>query len=245
MPVAISVQEATLRTLRVEIQSLVVSGKQVTQSVFRQLYDAPVLDWATGKARGPLWGRVNYRWTGHDHEHLIWQLGDELRRDCVDSEYQTRFEHREFRAEGEILKNRNASTVAGLLRVLHDPPAKTTYQPPEGGYLVEWSPSNESEWVWWTRSSFRYHHRLYNHGASLARSGVEAYLSELGVQVIDKSALVEWVEKWREYQRQVKVRQERVAAAQLKHNATERVRWDCATTVWSQIEDLPQLFVAT
>ena len=78
----ITVNEATLRTLTVEIRSLTVSGKQVTQSVFRQLYDESVLA-VDGSARGPLWGRVNYRWADHWHEHLVWQIGDELRSDSL------------------------------------------------------------------------------------------------------------------------------------------------------------------
>lgn len=78
----INIHEAKLRTLKVEIRSLTVNEKQVTQSVFRQLYAENCLD-CQGNARGQLWGRVNYRWTGHEHEHLVWQLGDELRRDCL------------------------------------------------------------------------------------------------------------------------------------------------------------------
>jgi hypothetical protein len=78
-------REATIRTCVVEIKSLTVSGKQVTQALFRQLHEEDLIDWETVALRGIPWGRVNYH-TGcadcRSHDHLVWQIGSELRR-CI------------------------------------------------------------------------------------------------------------------------------------------------------------------
>lgn len=74
----------------VEIKRLTVSGKQMTQSVFRQLYEEQlVLD--DGTLAGQPWGRVNHHPPQQcpasapksDHWHVVWQDGDELRRAYV------------------------------------------------------------------------------------------------------------------------------------------------------------------
>jgi hypothetical protein len=91
----LSTHEATIRTAAVEVKTLTIRGKQVTQSVFRQLLREDLLDPETVALRGVPWGKVNYFWTqcpnpyrerlGFDtaHLHVVWQRGDELRRDCI------------------------------------------------------------------------------------------------------------------------------------------------------------------
>jgi len=84
--VTLDVREASIKTASVQIKALTVSGKQVTQSVFRQLLLADLIDYKTGELNGTPWGRVNYYWgtcKDTDHLHVVWQLGEELRRACV------------------------------------------------------------------------------------------------------------------------------------------------------------------
>jgi len=78
-------RNATLKTVSAELKALTVEGKQVTLSVFRQLIRADVLNRATGELRGVPWGTVNYFWgeCSPDHLHVVWQDGENLRRDCL------------------------------------------------------------------------------------------------------------------------------------------------------------------
>jgi hypothetical protein len=80
----ISVKDAQLSTVAVEIKSLTVSGKQVTLAVFRQLEIEPLINEDLSFAGLP-WGRVNYfpPPCSNTHLHVVWQKGDELRRACV------------------------------------------------------------------------------------------------------------------------------------------------------------------
>jgi hypothetical protein len=87
MPV-LTVQNALVRSATVEIKSLTVSGRQVTQAVFRQVPYLPILQ-ADGSLAGTPWGWVNYWWKdneeiGLDPLHVLWQEGGELRRAIVD-----------------------------------------------------------------------------------------------------------------------------------------------------------------
>jgi hypothetical protein len=93
---AITVEEASLTTMSVEIKSLIVSGKQMTLSVFRQLLRAPLIDDKTGELRGVPWGFVNYFWKDNEQRrwnsqqarlHVVWQQGDRLYRDLVECEW--------------------------------------------------------------------------------------------------------------------------------------------------------------
>jgi hypothetical protein len=87
--------EAIIKTATVEIKSLTVTGRQVTLSVFRQLQREDIIDRDTGELRGQPWGRVNYAWNDCGwspyrdgdvgHQHVVWQLGEELRRACVET----------------------------------------------------------------------------------------------------------------------------------------------------------------
>jgi len=80
-------REATVKTAIVEIKCLTVSGRQVTQSLFKQIPESDLIDEDSLTFRGVPWGRVNYHvgcseYTGR-HLHIVWQWGDELRRSCV------------------------------------------------------------------------------------------------------------------------------------------------------------------
>ena len=101
----LSVGEATLNVVGVSIKAVKIGKKQMTMAVFRQLQNEPVWDLSVSKPRGIVWGRVNYFWDGCgceqfagdegsitqwiDNEklgadvHIIWQLGEELRRSCL------------------------------------------------------------------------------------------------------------------------------------------------------------------
>lgn len=88
----LTVQNAQVSTASVEIKTLTLSGKQVTLAVFRQLIEAPLIK-EDGRLNGVAWGTVNYHpdRCGDDttpHWHVVWQLGDELRRSWVTMTYE-------------------------------------------------------------------------------------------------------------------------------------------------------------
>lgn len=78
--------------MSVEIKTLTVSGKQMTQALFRQL---EIEDLITPelKLKGVPLGRVNYFPSpcndkrSASHLHIVWQKGEELKRDCVYEQY--------------------------------------------------------------------------------------------------------------------------------------------------------------
>jgi hypothetical protein len=85
----LNVHTAEITTAAVEIKTLTVRGKQVTQGVFRQLEEQPlVLRDAT--LAGLPWGRINYHpdrcAESTAHWHIVWQDGPELRRARVSVE---------------------------------------------------------------------------------------------------------------------------------------------------------------
>ncbi|MCA2229618.1 hypothetical protein [Nonomuraea aurantiaca] len=79
---------AQITTAAVEIKTLTVNGKQVTLAVFRQLYEEPLYDRFTWQPAGMPWCRVNYHpdkcADGREHEHVVWQQDDQLRRARID-----------------------------------------------------------------------------------------------------------------------------------------------------------------
>jgi hypothetical protein len=81
----IQVSEAIVHTATVEVKTLMISGRQVTLSVFRQLKNESIFDSEAMTLRGVPWGAVNYFWGDckPDHLHVVWQYGSELRRACV------------------------------------------------------------------------------------------------------------------------------------------------------------------
>lgn len=131
---AIDAREARIKTAAVDVKALTISGKQVTLSVFRQLKHEQVVDPKTLTLRGVPWGTVNYFWgddsrRGSELLHVVWQLGDELRRALVPNSlygFQHWSDHRDmvdeyFRgahllgiAEGKVeMTNSVVRTVAG------------------------------------------------------------------------------------------------------------------------------------
>lgn len=80
----LNTQNAQITTVSVEIKSLTVSSKQVTQSVFRQLLTEQLIT-MDGTLAGVPWGHVNYHPdkcadSSRAHLHVVWQSGSELRR---------------------------------------------------------------------------------------------------------------------------------------------------------------------
>lgn len=88
MTTTLTVHNATLQTASVEIQTLTISGKQVTLAVFRQLRETELIDERTGELNGAPWGYVNYHPdkcgdSSWQHIHVIWQSGTELLRSAI------------------------------------------------------------------------------------------------------------------------------------------------------------------
>lgn len=83
MTKALTVHNAEIATATVEIKTLTMSGRQVTQAVFRQLIEKPLVS-HDGTFNGLPWGVVNYHpphcggWG--THLHVVWQEGHDLRR---------------------------------------------------------------------------------------------------------------------------------------------------------------------
>lgn len=97
MPSQLTTQNASITTAVVEVKALTISGKQVTQSVYRQLREAPLVDYE-GTLNGVAWGYVNHcperkfwdversEWkpcNSGKHLHVVWQRDGELRRSRV------------------------------------------------------------------------------------------------------------------------------------------------------------------
>lgn len=87
----LSIHEATVSTAVIEVKTLTIKGRQVTLAVFRQLQEEPLFDYATMQLRGAPWGRVNYHpdkcGDAPAHLHVVWQLGEELRRYRMNQEW--------------------------------------------------------------------------------------------------------------------------------------------------------------
>ena len=81
MTLAISINEAKINTVSVQVKTLTVSGKQVTLAVFRQIQDERLKSGDWGEP--VLWGRVNYHTKDcpdGEHLHVVWQKDDQLRK---------------------------------------------------------------------------------------------------------------------------------------------------------------------
>jgi hypothetical protein len=84
-------QGADISPATVEVRVLTVDARRMSLAMYRQLAEEAVED-GQGRLRGELWGWVNYHpdrecsqeWRRCDgHRHVVWQLGNELRRDTV------------------------------------------------------------------------------------------------------------------------------------------------------------------
>ncbi len=82
----INIHDAKLKTVSVDIRAMTISDRQVTLAVFRQLFDEPLIS-DDGRLAGLPWGVVNYHPDGcgwdQNHQHIVWQKGNELRRAAV------------------------------------------------------------------------------------------------------------------------------------------------------------------
>jgi len=85
----LTAHNAVITTASVEIKTLTVSGRQVTQALFRQLREEKLIA-EDGTLNGVPWGYVNYhpdKCGDHSdtHQHFVWQVGNELRRSRVNA----------------------------------------------------------------------------------------------------------------------------------------------------------------
>ena len=82
----LNTQNAQITTATVQVQTLTISGKQVTLSVFRQVREKPILadDFTLN---GTPWGVVNYHpdkcGDQEQHLHVVWQQDNDLLRSKV------------------------------------------------------------------------------------------------------------------------------------------------------------------
>lgn len=90
MTQTLTVLNAEIKTANVEIKAIMVNHKQVTLSVFRQVQRESLIDEDCNTFNGIPWGTVNYFWPGNEkfsdgelYLHVLWQKGNELRRDLV------------------------------------------------------------------------------------------------------------------------------------------------------------------
>lgn len=83
----LNTQNAQITTATVQVQTLTISGKQVTLSVFRQLREHTLM-FADASLTGVPWGYVNYHpdkcGSDDEHLHVVYQSGDDLYRSRVD-----------------------------------------------------------------------------------------------------------------------------------------------------------------
>jgi hypothetical protein len=83
---ALTAHAAQITTAAVQINTLTVSGKQVTLAVFRQLREEPLIA-DDGSLNGVPWGTVNYHpdrcADAPEHVHVVWQRGVDLLRSSI------------------------------------------------------------------------------------------------------------------------------------------------------------------
>jgi hypothetical protein len=82
----LTTQNATITTATIQVQALTIGRKQVTQSVFRQLSEEPLIA-DNGTLNGEPWGLVNYHpdkcGDFEEHVHVVWQRGTQLLRSAI------------------------------------------------------------------------------------------------------------------------------------------------------------------
>lgn len=84
MTKVITIKEANISTLSVELKAIHINSKQMMLSVFRQIPEEKLFR-NDFKLMGAPWGWVNYFWdkapqVPDNMIHIVWQKGDELRR---------------------------------------------------------------------------------------------------------------------------------------------------------------------
>lgn len=78
----LTVQNATVTTATIEVKTLTIGARQVTQGIFKQLIEEPLIA-EDGTLNGVPWGHVTWHPEGctrDDHWHIVWQRGENLRR---------------------------------------------------------------------------------------------------------------------------------------------------------------------
>lgn len=76
----ITTDEAKIRTASVEIKTLTINGRKVTQSLFRQMPVEDIICRDSCTLKGVPWGWINYLTERPGDINLVWQSGNELRR---------------------------------------------------------------------------------------------------------------------------------------------------------------------
>ena len=83
----LTVQNASINTMAIEVKTLTIGARQVTQGIFRQLIEEPLIA-EDGALNGVPWGHVTWHPDkcdgAHAHWHIVWQRGEDLRRARVD-----------------------------------------------------------------------------------------------------------------------------------------------------------------
>lgn len=83
----LTVQNATVTTATIEVKTLTIGARQVTQGIFKQLIEEP-LTAEDGTLNGVPWGHVTWHpdkcGDDSDHWHVVWQSGQNLRRSQID-----------------------------------------------------------------------------------------------------------------------------------------------------------------
>jgi hypothetical protein len=78
----LNVQNATVTTATIEVKTLTIGARQVTQGIFKQLIEEPLIA-EDGTLNGVPWGHVTWHPDGctkDNHWHIVWQRGESLRR---------------------------------------------------------------------------------------------------------------------------------------------------------------------
>jgi hypothetical protein len=84
----LTVHNASVTTMTVEVKTLTIGARQVTQGIFRQLIEERLIA-EDGTLNGTPWGHVTWHpgnCPTEPHRHVVWQRGEELRRSTVTRE---------------------------------------------------------------------------------------------------------------------------------------------------------------
>jgi hypothetical protein len=83
---SITITDASIKQVAIEVKVIKIDNKQMTLAVFRQLPERPIIHEGTGELTGLPWGRVNYHIGCEEqnlHFHVVWQKENELCRSLV------------------------------------------------------------------------------------------------------------------------------------------------------------------
>lgn len=96
MPASLTADSTVIETATIEIKSLTIGGRQMTPSIFKQLHERPVINYA-GDINGTPWGVVNYHpdqcAQSPEHLHIVWQCGEQLNRSYTRAPEVANIEH--------------------------------------------------------------------------------------------------------------------------------------------------------